>query len=710
MDILKRFGVYGFVALIFILFAFPIAGTFAQEDVFETYGPRIDEIIIKIYFEPEPEYLALAKGEIDVIDWPLSAEKVEEFKVDPNIVLESYAEFGMFEFDLNNRRWPMSEVDFRRALAHLVDKDKIVTEIVKGYGVALPSPVPPIYGEFSNPYVKVYEYDPEEAKRLLDEAGFTVGPDGWRIDPQTGETLAPIVIYGRADDPYRAEAARLLATELEAIGIPVELNIVERGVCFEKVMGEYDYHVYTGGWLLTRDPDHLYDLYHSDMDVYPDPWSLNYPGFRNDTYDEWAYKLKYNCTTREEFKEAVWKAQEILADQVGIIPLWSTVGVKAYRKGWLGVVNEVGFGVNSWWTFLNAYKEGAPYGGTISYGFKSDIENLNPIMAEWYWDWEVLEKIFDSLIAVDPYDPSVDLPWLGDWTLESWEEGVKITFNLREDATWQDGEAFTSADVKFTVEVLQRTRAPLFFSAVQFIEKVETPDTHTAVVYYNVTSFLALHWIGGIPMLPKHIWETYEDPTIARPWEDAHPTVPGMTKLIGTGPFIFKEYRIGEYVRLTRNPNYFNRIETIFPPQITALEEEAAALKAAPTMEAVDALAAKVESLASEVITLRDLRPALETEALVGRVEALRTAVAELRAAVLAQELSLLASVVEGLSSDVESLMANVGTLSSEVDELTSELEAAEGEIATLRFTALGIGAVAVILAVVAIGLARKKS
>ncbi len=579
------------ILLLSIIVAAAPSTTEAQEN-FDTTGPRIDELVIKIYLSPEPEFMALEAGEIDIIDWPLTSAKIEEFMDNPDIVLAEYTELGMFEFDFNNRRWPMSNLNFRKAIAHLVDKDRIVTEVVKGYGMVLDSIIGPQWGDLYNPNVPKYEYDPELAAQLLDEAGFVMGPDGWRIDPQTGETLRPLVFIIRADDPLRSQAGLMLVEELENIGIPVDEQVVDRTIAYEKVMTEYDYDIYTGGWILDRDGTYLYDLYTSYIDVYPEPWSLNYIGFNNSEFDYWAYQMKYNSSNFEEFKEAAWRAQEIFMEQVPMIPLWSTAGVKAYRADLRGVINMVGQGVNNVWTFLNVYREGEPLGGTINYGFKSDVETLNPVTAQWYWDHEVLNKVFDTLIAVDPYDLQHDIPWLAEsWTVEFTEDGTIVTYKLRNDVLWQDGVPLTSEDVKFTIE-LYKEWSPYWLSYVEHIVNVETPDPYTVICYFDVKSYIAYRWPGAIYILPKHIWENYDDPTAARPWEEEHPTVSGLTKLIGTGPFIFKEWRPGEYIHLVWNPKYFARN----PAKIMSLEV---------TGEELQSAVSAVEQVEEELAAIR---------------------------------------------------------------------------------------------------------
>lgn len=516
-------------------------------DTYQMMGPFVDEILINIYFTPEAEWLALETGQIDVTDWPLPAEKVDAYagpEWADKLYTYEYAEFGYFLIDLNHRRWPISSLDFRKALAHLTDKDKIVTDIVKGFGLPLTSVVLPAHGAWLNTELVDYAYDPGKAASILDAAGFTMGADGWRIDPKTGKTLRPLDFYIRADDPLRKSAGELIADAMESVGIPVNRHIVERTVCYEEVMVKYEFDMYTGGWIYMLEPDYLYDLYHSDMDVAPEPWGLNYGGFRG--ADEEVYAVKYSATYEDAVK-ACWAAQKKMLEQVANIPLWTTIGVKAVAAGWEGIVNELGIGINSWWTFLNAHKAGT----TIRYGFKSDIESLNPVVAEWYWDWEVLGKIYDSLIVPDPFTRK-DIGMLAEsWTMEPWgENGTKITFNLREGVTWHDGTRFTSKDVKFTIDYFKETQTPRWLPYVADVDHVDTPDAYTVEVYSNITSYFMLHWVGWLPILPEHIWKP-----IGEDWAIVEPSTP--EELVGTGPFKFAEYVPGEYVRLVKNTNYF---------------------------------------------------------------------------------------------------------------------------------------------------------
>jgi len=105
-----------------------------------------------------------------------------------------------------------------------------------------------------------------------------------------------------------------------------------------------------------------------------------------------------------------------------------------------------------------------------------------------------------------------------------------LTFNLEDDIYWHDGVHFTSADVKFTIDYYKAHQG-WNWGAVMDVFDVQTPDDYTVVVLMSVKSYWALNWIGlGVPMMPKHIWETIDtDAEIDVPMPDP--------LLIGTGPF-----------------------------------------------------------------------------------------------------------------------------------------------------------------------------
>ncbi|HEX6385117.1 MAG TPA: ABC transporter substrate-binding protein [Anaerolineae bacterium] len=186
-------------------------------------------------------------------------------------------------------------------------------------------------------------------------------------------------------------------------------------------------------------------------------------------------------------------------------------------------------------------------GGTLVVALTSDPAQFNPAISTSFDAHSVSDSIFNGLVALDANaNPQPDLA-------ESWEiseDATTYTFHLVEDATWHDGEPFTSEDVKFTFENLllnyhSRTKAGL----ENVLAGIDTPDEHTVVFRFSepYAPLLQRLDVTEAPILPQHIYEGIEDPTQAE----------ANLMPVGTGPFVFESYTPGTEVRLVRNDNYF---------------------------------------------------------------------------------------------------------------------------------------------------------
>jgi len=582
--------------------------------VFAQSGPKTPYMQIHIYLHPDPENMDLEAGVLDINDWPLSKEWVDKWALMPDeIALRDYVEMGMMEIDMNNQQWPTGCPDhkffdptcewcqkalaFRKAVAYLTDRDRIIAEILKGYGYRLDLPLPPFQSAYMDmPRYRtmglIYDYNKTKAIELLDNAGFVdTDGDGIRNDPRKiaeggdpsspATNLDPLIFYIRMDDPNRMSAGLMLAAELESIGVPVDEKVIERTVCYKNVMVLYNYHLYTGGWSLGTVPDQYHDLYSSFTYYGPDiGWSLNYPGFCNHEFDEWALKVKYPSTI-EEAQEAAKKCGELFLTYCPIVPLWSSAAVKAYRVGWEGVVNEAGYGIDNGYTFLNMYN---PADNTIDWGFKSDIEQLNMISSEWLWDHNVLGLIYESLLGTNPFNLAPTEYFLAEsYTVEPWEHwyegelinGTKITYVIRSDVAWHDGSPLTVEDVKFSFDFNYACGAGVSWNYPLISDMNQTVIVNSTAIeiYYNHFSAWAVQWSGGLPIVKKAIWELIEDDegrhwtdpgfdfTVVRAYDPVTDDVNGngvcdLTE-DGTGPWIFDEYSKGNWVKLHANSDYY---------------------------------------------------------------------------------------------------------------------------------------------------------
>ena len=130
----------------------------------------------------------------------------------------------------------------------------------------------------------------------------------------------------------------------------------------------------------------------------------------------------------------------------------------------------------------------------------------------------------------------------------SWKispDGKTYTFNLRRGVTWHDGKPFTSADVKFSAEEAWKKLHPRGKATFAKVTSVLTPDPHTVVFNLSEPAPMMMSALNAYEsqIIPKHI---YEGRDIS--------TNPACNAPIGTGPFVFKEWKKGEFIKLARKP------------------------------------------------------------------------------------------------------------------------------------------------------------
>ncbi|RAH99250.1 ABC transporter substrate-binding protein [Acuticoccus sediminis] len=158
---------------------------------------------------------------------------------------------------------------------------------------------------------------------------------------------------------------------------------------------------------------------------------------------------------------------------------------------------------------------------------------------------QISPKMLEGLIGYDKeFNPTPSLATA--WELA--DDGLSITFKLRDGVTWHDGKPFTSADVKFTFEEILSQHHPRGRATFANLTEVETPDELTAVMKLSTPSNYIMSALSASesPMLPKHIYEG-SDPI----------GNPANTKPIGTGPFKFSKWEKGQYLLLDKNEDYW---------------------------------------------------------------------------------------------------------------------------------------------------------
>lgn len=195
-------------------------------------------------------------------------------------------------------------------------------------------------------------------------------------------------------------------------------------------------------------------------------------------------------------------------------------------------------------------------GGEIIYQQSTDIQTVNPVLTSDVYSSYITGLVFEGLIGGSVVD-GTDVPTgLADgWEISA--DGLEYTIFLNPNVTWHDGTPLTSADVVFTFDaaLAENSQSVRKVTVESVLDSYEAVDDHTVKFYAKAPSGIFLtEALGQFGIVAKHVWENV-DPA---DW----PSDPGSTgtdpsRVIGTGPFKFEAWNLGENVSVVRNENYW---------------------------------------------------------------------------------------------------------------------------------------------------------
>jgi peptide/nickel transport system substrate-binding protein len=192
--------------------------------------------------------------------------------------------------------------------------------------------------------------------------------------------------------------------------------------------------------------------------------------------------------------------------------------------------------------------ETAPQETQIVYALYQEPQILNPYIATQTAAGEVNSAIVEGLLGVAPDGNrfpvlATEVPTVDNGGVS--EDGLTITYHLRDDVLWSDGEPFTCDDVLFTFEAVTHPESgAVSTTGWDKIDSVTCQDDTTAVVQFSEFYAPYLSLFGAI--LPRH---ATGDPADMQKWVyNWHP--------IGTGPYRMTDWVSGDHITLVKNENY----------------------------------------------------------------------------------------------------------------------------------------------------------
>ena len=279
-------------------------------------APKASKITIRIIPEPTSLTIALENGEIDFVD-SVTAVDAERVKTNPDLKTVEQVQGSVTYIGMNYLQAPLDNDKVRKALAYAVDREAIIEAVLEGYGEILNTVFPPMMPGY-NDEIEGYEYNPEKAKELIVEAGY---PDGFSIEMATS-----------GDE--RNRIAQLVQANYAAIGVTLDINLLEWGAYLEYVGGN-DHKMFILGWSNPYNPDgNMFDTFHKDR-----PATTNRCHFENDEVSALIEQARteLDWTKREEMYKQL---QQMIMDEPVWIPLFAKTVVIAMNKNLEGVELE----------------------------------------------------------------------------------------------------------------------------------------------------------------------------------------------------------------------------------------------------------------------------------------------------------------------------------------------------------------------------------
>jgi len=316
--------------------------------------PHVDEVVFKGYGSDDAMKLAMKKGEIEFTGASgTTPMAVKSYKKDKNINTAISPGIALMWLTFNlHKETAIREKAVRKAFLHGINRERIYKMVYLGYVQPSDSFIYPELPEY-NPNLPKYEYNPELAKKILTDAGFTDSDgDGVRNDPKTGQNIVLdfMVPSEWADE---VKMVKLIKEQVKEIGIEINAKILDLDTYYEFV------------YMPTEDK---FDIAISSEEPGPNNswmWEFvrspesgglgwNQSDYASKEMDETTIKYLTE-TDLEKRKEYVFKMQEIMAEDLPCAVLVRPDFIGPYRtdkfEGHVEAMGGVSNWIN-WWTYM----------------------------------------------------------------------------------------------------------------------------------------------------------------------------------------------------------------------------------------------------------------------------------------------------------------------------------------------------------------------
>ncbi len=285
--------------------------------------------VVRVRVVPDTNALQaeLRSGRVDIAPLPtsLSPDAVKLLGEDPKLQVHRFPGSNVYVLTLNCSQPPLNDARVRQALAHAVNREGIIRDLLLGQDKIAHSILPDESWAYSAP-IK-YSFDQAMAKKLLDEAGLK-DPDG---DGPQMRFAKPLVFKVSGSNAAGKNYAGVIQNDLKSIGVPMTIETAELNTLFDELR-RGNFQIFYGQWVGgNQDPIFYKDLFASSEIPTETRASRNRSRYSNKELDA-LIEEAINTFDRQKATQLYARIQEIVSRDVPVLPLWYQANIVIAQK------------------------------------------------------------------------------------------------------------------------------------------------------------------------------------------------------------------------------------------------------------------------------------------------------------------------------------------------------------------------------------------
>ena len=298
-------------------------------------GAAKNGVLLRVVRDENTRLLELMGKKADLVESDISPQNTIELKKQSHLAIEEIQGLGYSYMALNVRgpkpddtpgsaqyltRSALANKKVREAIAHALNIDQIIEKILLGSADRVSGLLP--NGHWAkDANLKAPTFDPELAKKLLDEAGFPILP---------AKKSRFHVVIATTPNRMRQSIAQLYADYLGRVGIDATVRVKEWGALYQD-MKQGNFEMFSAIWVPVTEPDLYYFVHHSSSIPKGDDSGGNRHGFKNAEIDR-LIEVGRTTMAPEQRKLIYQKIERIMLEELPYIPLWNEHRIIVYNK------------------------------------------------------------------------------------------------------------------------------------------------------------------------------------------------------------------------------------------------------------------------------------------------------------------------------------------------------------------------------------------